>query len=47
MIIFCAGVSIATEAVSFTRPPILPFMGGGCVDTEGTQYTKLYRLLLR
>ena len=47
MIIFCAGIFIATEAVSFTRPPILPSVGRGCVDTEGTQYTKLYRLLLR
>ena len=47
MIIFRAFISIATEAVSFTRPPILPSVGGACVDTEGTRYTKLYRLLLR
>ena len=35
-------ISIATEAVSFTRPPVIPSVGGGCVDTEGTQYTELY-----
>ena len=40
-------ISIATEAVSFTRPPVIPSVGGGCVDTEGAQYTELYRLLLR
>lgn len=46
-IIFFAYISIATEAVSFTRPPVLPSVGGACVDTEGTQYTELCRLLLR
>ena len=35
-------ISIATEAVSFTRPPVIPSVGGGCVDTEGAQYTELY-----
>ena len=35
-------ISIATEAVSFTRPPVISSVGGGCVDTEGAQYTELY-----
>lgn len=33
--VLCIALSIATEAVSFERPPVLPSVGGDCVYTKG------------
>ena len=43
--IFAIAVSIATEAVSFKRTPVLPSVGGVCVYTKGALYVKLHGII--